>query len=239
MTTFNTTGALNVTKAQWFSIITSAMSFSIGNLEYFLDQRNKSGLKNIIIYYPIFFLTSIFKVMALSIILTFNQIWSFLSIFLGILICGYFFLGPIRKKFHFRDFEAGGQRGLFNFGWLTITALNKNPSAARDRPVYTYFFFLFYTLYLISITLICNINPSLVTIPSISGEIIWADFEIVQNITHLNAIVGTTIGVGAMAFVVDYFLYEKLGRVIHEDLESFDQPVRDYWTAFKLSSKKY
>ena len=96
-----------------------------------------------------------------------------------------------------------------------------------------------YSLFLTVIVLICNIRPALVTIPGVSGDIIWADLKIVQNITYLNSIVGSTIVVGPLAFVVDYFLYKNQGRVIHEDLEKFENPVRGYWAARKLSIKEW
>ena len=227
LSTFNATGA------QWFSIITSLLSFSIGNLEYFMGLRNKSGLRNLALYFPIFFLTSVFKVMSLSILATFTQIWSLFGVITTIFLCGVF-VGPIGRRYNYSNFKTVTGQGTFNLHWLTLTALGKNATSTRTRTVYTYYFFLFYTIFLTTITLICNINPALVSIPSITGDIVWAELDVVKNITYLNIIVGCTIGIGALAFVVDYFLYEKPGCLIHEDLEKFKNPVRGYWAAFKL-----
>ena len=61
----------------------------MGNLELYLDAREKSGLKNIAIYFPLFFMTSFFKVMSLAIFITFFQLWSLLGIFITLLIEGW------------------------------------------------------------------------------------------------------------------------------------------------------
>ena len=228
MTKFNATGA------QWLSITTSALSFCIGNLELYLDAREKSGLKNIAIYFPLFFMTSIFKVMSLAIFATFFQLWSILGIFV---IEGWI-IYPILRRYKY-DGDRRVKNYNFNLQWLTFSPLLKFGYSTRAITLNTYAFFIFYTMFLIVIALICNISPVSVTIPGLSGGISWADLEIVRHITYINIIVGATIGIGALAFVVDYFLYENSGRVIHEDFEKFKKPVRSYWAAMKLTSQKW
>ena len=177
------------------------------------------------------------KVVSLSILATFLQFWSILLVFFFVLLSGFFVVNPILRRYKFESsIRAGG--GL-NLSWLTIDALGNNASAVRWRTLSTYYFFGIYTIFLTTIMLICNLNPGLVTIPGVSGDIIWADLEIVKRNILLNIIIGCTIGIGTFAFIVDYFFYSKLGRVIHENMETFKNPVRGYWAAFKLTPQKY
>ena len=118
---------------------------------------------------------------------------------------------------------------------MTFSPLLKFGYSTRAITVNTYAFFVFYTVFLIVIALICNISPASITLPGLSGVINWADLEIVHNITYLNVIIGTTIGIGALSFIVDYFLYKNRGRVIHENFEKFQNPVRGYCAARKLT----
>ena len=233
MTKFDATGA------QWFSITTSALSFCMGNLELYLDARNKSGLKNIVIYFPLFFMTSIFKVMSLAIFVTFTQLWSLLGLCCTLPIVR-IFGKPFLRRYKF-DGDSNNNiiNYSFNLHWLTFSPLSKSGHATRGITLLTYYFFVIYTMFLIVIALICNISPASVTIPGVSGSIIWADMEIVRNITYLNIIVVTTIGVGALAFVVDYFLYKSRGRVIHENFEKFKNPIRGYLAAKKLTPMEW
>ena len=227
----------SATKAQWFSITTSALSFCMGNLELYLDAREKSGLKNIAIYFPLFFMTSIFKVMSLAIFATFYQLKSLLWVF------GFVTIGGIFGNVFLRRYKFEGGKNLhsdsLNLHWLTFSPLLKNGSTTRGITLSTYYFFVIYTMFLSYIALICNISQGSGTISGVSGDIIWADLDMVRNITYLNVMVGTTIGVGGLAFIVDYFLYKNRGRVIHEDLEKFKNPVRSYWAALKLTNQKW
>ena len=229
----------NATGAQWFSITTSAFSFCTGNLILFLEKRNKSGLKNIVIYFPLFFMTSIFKVMSLAIFVTFTQLWSLLGLCCTLPIVR-IFGKPFLRRYKFDgDSNTNIINYSFNLHWLTFSPLSKSGHSTRGITLLTYYFFVIYTMFLIVIALICNISPASVTIPGVSGSIIWADLEIVRNITYLNIIVVTTIGVGALAFVVDYFLYKSRGRVIHENFEKFKNPVRGYLAAKKLTPMEW
>ena len=170
----------------------------------------------------------------MAIFATFFQLWSILGIFV---IEGWI-IYPILRRYKY-DGDRRVKNYNFNLQWLTFSPLLKFGYSTRAITLNTYAFFIFYTMFLIVIALICNISPVSVSIPGLSGGISWADLEIVRHITYINIIVGATIGIGALAFVVDYFLYKNRGRVIHEDFEKFKNPVRGYCAARKLPLEQW
>ena len=212
------------------SMITSALSLSVPNIEKFLHSRGKVDIWNILKYLPIFFFNSIFKVASLSIIFVFFKILSLAFFPLHVILNIMF--GARMKRNHFllnetsNDLNQQGCEVLLSC--FTITNLQHTRVAGLYRLQNTFLCLLTKSLILITIAAICNIAPDTVTVPSITGDIVWAELPIVQDIFLLNLMVGLTLACGLLSLVLD-MVYNKFeyGAVFNEHWDEFTSLTKD------------
>ena len=168
---------LSSLKPSWtasISMITSALSLSVPNIEKFLHSRGKVDIWNILKYLPIFFFNSIFKVASLSIIFVFFKVLSLAFFPLHVILNIMF--GARMKRNHFllnetsNDLNQQGCEVLLSC--FTTTNLQHTRVAGLYRLQNTYLCLVTKSLILITIAAICNIAPDTVTVPSITGGII-------------------------------------------------------------------
>ena len=225
---------LSTLKPSWtatFSMATSAIALSLPSIEKFLDSRhNNDEVKKMLVYYPIFLLNSIFKVAALSLIFVFFQIMSLL-IFLPIALLNMVIGGQIRGR-HFllneKSYDLSQQAMEMIMSFFTLTNLQSTRVAGLYRLRNIYMCFVSKSIILVTIVAICTIDPTGVSIPGLTGDTIWANLPIVENIFYLDLAVGLTLGCGMVSLIVD-MLYNKLGygAVFHEYWNEFTSLARE------------
>ena len=146
--------------------------------------------KNILVFLP----ASLFKVLAASIIVLFFQPLAFAIIFaysmvLSIcLICTYsrLLVRPMAES--------------LIMSWLTITNLGRGKDDALCRLVSTLYWNIAHTITFTVILVICNTDPSNV---SIFSKVSWSELALVQDLPILNALLISTICLGWLSLVAD------------------------------------
>ena len=211
---------LSATENQWIALVTSALTFTLDNIKYFLYARGKEGF-NLILYLPIFFLVAIFKVISVSLIFTFIHFWTLIIVALNVWIIypklRNIFLNRFTDPSLTNTDDENKKRNEDQFlSWITLTSLLRGKHMVIMRICSSYYYFLFYSSMLLVILIICNTNSSWVSVLSVSGFFQWNELPLVLNLTYLNVTIGATIGIGALAFLVDLIIYRKCGPFIHE-----------------------
>ena len=85
---------------------------------------------------------------------------------------------------------------------MTITNLGRGKTDVLFRMVSTLFWTIAYTITLTVIIVICNIDPSIVNDNLFAG-VVWSELALVQKLTTLNILLGSTIALGWGALVLD------------------------------------
>ena len=197
---------MNPTENQIQSIVTSSLSVPIANCEKYLETidmelgPNWATPKSFLVLGP----QSLFRIVSLSTIMGFR---------LGLIILGYIIVFVITDKILARyclKGRAGGgkQRVEAMFlSFLTITNIGKTEVEARYRLLSTYVNFVFYTVILIAIDVICNSSPDILTSNLPDGLLpSWSKLPIVNDIFYLNLAIVLAILGGAVPLLVDVFL---------------------------------
>ena len=84
------------------------------------------------------------------------------------------------------------------------TNLSDTRTAKIVRKVVFYSSLIFYCSIVITILIICNVNPDNVVIPGyISGDVVWKDLALVQNITILNTVGCVASGCLLVSWILD------------------------------------
>ena len=199
--------SLDPTLNQILSIITSAATLSLPNIENYISARGGDfGFKTIIKNIPVFLPASLFKVFSVSILCVFLKGWTILIIVVIILML----LGCMRITSHcysLSDDDADTQQGWESllFSWLTITSLGWSKDAAVYRLVSTIIVTIIYSLILTIILVICNVDAS-VHIHTAGGGLNWYSREIVRQPFYLNLFISSTIGLGLTSLVLDIII---------------------------------
>ena len=116
----------------------------------------------------------------------------------------------ITARRYIKEKDVGQQFGeCFFLSWLTMTNLETTRAARICRLVSAYYWFVVYSITLVTVTIIANIDPDIVNLPDI---VQWSEMPIVQNISVLNAMVAATIGAGLLSLYLD-LIYAWIGWV--------------------------
>ena len=218
---------------QMFSIITSSLTLGLPNMEKFLNYPDFQ-FKNVVKYFLIFFLDSFFKVASISLITTFFHTYTFLIVFIVIILkmALILILLLIYKLYNEEDLQHQWiECGLLS--WLTITNLDNTRAAVILRMVSSYFIFIIYSSLLLTITIMCAINPNIIIL-SVFGyeelaEVIvdWSELEILP---YLPLMVGIIIFCGAASIILD--LVGVWIHHHHQQMDQLDHPD-GFWSDYK------
>jgi len=198
--------SMSGTQNQWFSIIISAATISLPNIENFVSARGgeygvKAIIKNIWVFLP----ACLFKVLSVFLLAVFLRGWVILVIVaimvlvlvaMVITVTCYDWPGEDDDNQQFYDCTF--------LSWLTLAGLGRGKVAAVCRFVSTLLVTIIYSLILGIILAICIVDPASGYIhgPGLS----WSDLELVKDTHHMNLIVGSTIGLGWISLLVDVLL---------------------------------
>ena len=196
---------LNPRKSQVLSILTSAATLSLPNIENFVVARGgdfgfKSAVKNILVFIP----ASLFKILSVSLLGLFLRGWLILIIVVIIVLLYATVLITFRYYNLPRKVDDAQQAGECLLAWLTLVGLGKRKSAALFRLFSTLLITIIYSLILVIIMIICNVNPNS---GYVYGAVLaWSDLKIVQDRFYLNLLLGSTIGLGWVSFLLDIII---------------------------------
>ena len=201
--------SMSATEKQWLSIITSAAIISLPNIENYISARGgyfgfKSIIKNILVFLP----ACLFKILSLSILAVFLRGWVIVVIAaIIILVC--VTLGCTRGCYDLPDVSDDSQQfwGECVFlSWLTLGGLGRTKYAAVCRFVSTLTVTILYSLMLGIIMVICNVYQDSVPYFDFGNGVSWSELELVKEPIYLNLILGFTIGLGWISFLLDVIL---------------------------------
>ena len=219
---------MNPSWKQNYSIVTSALSIAISNVDQYLETRgqelgpNKATSKCFLVVFP----QSFFRVISVSIFVVFFDAITPLII-VGFMIVwavlaqtvSYCFNKEEWQRLEFRTFLKLVLRPQFIESYLlsfiTITNIDLTGQATLLRLLSTYYIFTAYTISLTVIVTICNINPDLASVAIhgttngekwVTNDIVWSELELVKNIFNLNLITGITISTGLVSVLLDLLL---------------------------------
>ena len=204
---------------QKLSILSSAATISIPIIETYVSARRmKFGFKSIMQNGLVFLSTSLFKVASVSIIGVFLNHWAILLIF-GVIILVFVCLlslekfcdmGPTKRKKNKNNMVINDRKQQFMecvfLSWATLTNLGNIKRAAFFRLVST---FLITTIYTVILTLFLIISDTNVTdgytYLILRTGITWSELPFVnlQNGLYVNLILGLTIFLGWVSFLLD------------------------------------
>ena len=204
---------LNPTMNQVLSILTSAATLSLPNIENFVTARGgdfgfKSIVKNILIFLP----ACLFKILSVAIFCVFLRGWVVLIIVgtIGLvfaaLILVYFCCDIFKPEDQIQD--DNDQQGFecTILAWLTIAGLGKTKLAAVFRLVSTLTVTITYSLLLGTLMIICNGNVDQDFGYVYGFGFQWSDLEIAKDPFYLNLLLGSTIGIGWISFLMDIII---------------------------------
>ena len=199
----------NPTTSQVLSILTSAATLSLPNIENFVAARGgdfglKPIMKNVWILLP----SSLFKILSVAIFSLFLRGWVIFIIVSTIVIVGVT-LGVLMNTYY--DLSYDGDDGdtqqfleCILLSWLTVAGLGSGKLTAINRLVSTLLVTILYSLTLGIIMAICNVNVNIAYI--YVADILWSDITIVKETFFLNLLVGGTIALGWGAVLVDIII---------------------------------
>ena len=129
-------------------------------MEKFLNYPDFQ-LKNFVKYFLLFFLNSVFRVASVSLITTFFHTYTFLIFFIFVILemALILILLPIYKLYNEEDLQHQWvECGILS--WLTMTNFDNTKAGVMLRLASSYFIFILYSAFLLTITIICAINPN-------------------------------------------------------------------------------
>ena len=213
--------------SQKLSILTSAATISLPIIENYVSARGihfgfKAILENCCVFLP----TSLFKVLSVSIICVFLNGWS-IPLFMGVIFLVFACLFIIEKSCDMGASEVTKPLSIASvpfpvtlvssdrnqqlmecifLSWITLTSLGKSKRAAVFRSISTLLITAIYSVILTVFLVICNTNASAGYTYIIRGDgVTWSEkpFVFLQNGFYLNLILGLTICLGWVSFLLD------------------------------------
>ena len=200
--------SLNPSTNQVLSIMTSAATISLPNIENFVSARGgefgfKPIMKNILIFLP----ASLFKILSVSLLALFLRGWIILVIVAIITLVSFIMCitDSCCDLQEFEDYEYNQCRWECIFlSWLTLTGLGKFNASAVNRLLSTLLVTITYSLILGIILSNCNDDPDAGYL--YGAGLSWSELKLVKEIFELNLILGSTIGLGWISFLVDIII---------------------------------
>ena len=194
--------SMSATEKQWTSVITSAATLALPCIEKYCSERDKKFgfkpiIKNVLVLLP----AAMFKVLPVSILSVF---FNGMTILLVIMICALeaAALG-ILHYFYDIPFQLSQFAECICLSCLTVASLGQSKTAAVYRLWSTLYITIFYSLLLGIIMVICKVDPSAGYVVDVGH---WSDLELVKEPFFMNLLLGGTIGLGWISFLLDFIL---------------------------------
>ena len=199
--------SMSATDKQWLSVITSAATISLPAIENYISARGgdfglKSIIKNIFVFLP----ACLFKILSVSILAVFLRWWVILVI-VAIIIVMLITQWITDHCYDWADDDDDdSQQGweCLLLSWLTLAGLRRTKAAAIYRLVSTLTVTIIYSLILGIIMAICNMDPDYGHV--YGAGLSWSELELVKDSSNLNLLIGSTIGLGWVSFILDIIL---------------------------------
>ena len=201
---------------QWAAMVGSLLTLALPSIETFLDEKQKNGFNNIAKYFPVFFCNISFRVLSLSIVVTYFKFGALL-IWLGL----YMPLSALcvtiiyhhhhwTLKWIFTE-ETEYRAMVFGFSFATATNLSDTKDSVFWRKVSAYWVFCFYCVILLFI--MTNANLHWITAFDLPKLL-----ELNENVPHLNILVPAVLGLGLGSLLLDTTVYKhcRLSPVFSE-----------------------
>ena len=220
--------SLSPSRSQLFSIGTSILALPIPIVEQYETIKSKElGIMSI---FKIFVLlpASLFKLFSFAIICLFFRWPVTMYISIGYLILLGFFLLITFFYYNKHDGKHNGWKQLrecFTLSWLTITNIERNETAALFRMVSSIFWNTAHSITIAVILYICNDDPSYI---DIFGNVKWSELALVQDISMLNILLITTIGLGWISLWMD-MIYANVKYCYKSSKNTKDQTWNGFW----------
>ena len=198
--------SLDWTTNQVLSILTSAATLSLPNISNFVVARGgKFGFKTIIKNVWVFFPASLFKILSASILGVFLRGWGILII-VGVctLMFATLYITTVYGNLPYEEDDYQQFFELVLLSWLTVAGLGKGKWAAVLRLESTLLITIIYTIILGTIMVISNVDANCTYLSG--AGLSWIDLAIVKDPFYLNLLLGSTIGLGWLAFMVDFVI---------------------------------
>ena len=227
---------LDLAWTQYFSIITSALTLSIPNIEQYVTSRSEEfGPKSMLKNFAVFFSGSLFRILAISILAVFLKIYASVIIGVAILMLVLCLIMMVRcnKLSLVQDtWQQIGESLLLS--WLTITNLKSEKSSTLCRMVSSIYWTIVYSILLADI--IKNID---------NDNSFWReeypadDLVLVQQPFTLNILLISTLCLGWVSLLLDVVTASvKYSCCGPSDNNKEDQP--SFWDgAIFLDGLKY
>ena len=244
---------LDPTWTQWFALITSLISLSIPTIQKYHSQQKtelnfkeesptvlvKKVSETFLLPSLVIFLNTLGKILCVTIIAVFFQfnIFAF-GLYIGPLFVLLTLSGPLYSLNKEEDFNQQLLEAIF-LGFISQSNLNRSRSAKVVRLVLFYFTLTYYSILMMTIMVICNVNPNFISIDNFIAiamlrlwqdfgirGIIWKDLILVQHLPLLNTVCGTAIGCLVISCMLDV-LYQNIsddGGVYHAPWREFSNP---------------
>ena len=191
--------SMSATENQWLAIITSAATISLPCIENYISARGgdfgpKSIIKNIFVFLP----ACLFKILSVSILAVFLRWWAILVIVaVIIMVCVCLGIAGCFCDLPHEDVDRQHYWECTFLCWLTLAGLGRTKKAIVYTLLSTLLATIIYSLILVIIILICNFH---------NADLSWSDLEIVKDPLFLNILLGSTIGLGWISFLLDIIL---------------------------------
>ena len=207
-----------VSELQLMVVLSSSLSLVIPAIELYLQRLGKPvKFRQILAYFPLFFVANIFRILSIAILIVF---FTFPWIFITLIICGFIYTGIFAYIGYLNNFfnltlashEAAcqGPIRLTNLGEYVL----KEESDPDPNPTHRTWSFLWYLViyssFLSIIVIICDTNPNTFIFHIAHWEYYnWADLPLVtvENGRYFNIIIWSTIGIGLLGLLLDFFYY--------------------------------
>ena len=227
---------------KWISIITSALTLSLTNIEHYVTarQEDKFGPMSILKNFPIFLPHSLFKILSVSILGVFFKfaavaIISFYVLMLGVCLA--------ITKCHYNLKGKAWDRQLWEclpLSWLTISNLGRGKAAAVCRLVSSLFWTIAHTINITIILAICNIDPGIFDAEDRNLEVVWSELALVQNLSTLNALLISTLCLGWASLALDVITAHVKHHYRSSDNTEEQEEENSFWDrAILLEGWKY
>ncbi len=199
-----------------------------------LTSKDKFGpmsiLKNIAVFAP----ASLFRVLAFSITIVFFKSWAWPIIFGYIAVLAIFLFITIRCCIGSWPLKASQEMlEACLMSLLTITNLGRGKTAALCRLVSTLHWTIGHTITFTVILAICNNDPGIIIVD-------WSRFPLVQNLTTLNILLGSSLCLGWLSLVLDVITAAVKNHYKDKNSDTEDQEEASFWDgAILLEGLKY
>ena len=200
---------------QLISIVSSGLALCLPAVEKYLIEKTgkQAQISEQILYFPLFCITTIFRVTSISLLLIFfsSCVWTLLFLLLNSLLLTF-----LLRKLETRSLGGScsdvspAREGVTN-AMMRVTNLEASPVSCWWRRVTFVYYLGLYTFLLTTILLICNLYPSTsVWAPETLDYVRWDQLNIFN---YVNYVIPATLACGLLSLLMD-LLYSFSDRGI-------------------------